>query len=226
MTECSQAVPDAILFDLDNTLCTFVEAKRAACRAVISAAGSGDAGDLFEYFRRGTYNFEDPANITDYLTDTGVFTPDLDEMARAVFDAVKLDTIALYPGVIESLEILLQADVKIALITDALSRDAQKRMKKLGIDHYFPVLITPDRTGKKKPDHTQFLEAMRKIDADHSSTWVVGDSIHREIIPGHEMGLTTVYARYGDWLHPARLEVNPHYILDSFSDIVKIAGLA
>ena len=34
-------LPGAILFDLDNTLCTFVDAKQAACNAVVELIGTG-----------------------------------------------------------------------------------------------------------------------------------------------------------------------------------------
>ena len=220
-----QAQPDAILFDLDNTLCTFVDAKRAACNATVSAIGSGNGDDLFDYFLRPVHNFEDHAHIDDYLTDIGAFTQERADLAGQVFDTVKLNTIALYPGVIEALDILVQADIKMALITDAHSTNARLRMKKLGIERYFPILVTPDISGQRKPDHTPFLMAMELLGTGPEATWIVGDSIRREIVPGLEIGLTTVYARYGDWIKPDITEIRPHYILDQFMDLLKFAGL-
>lgn len=216
------AQPDAILFDLDNTLCTFVDAKQAACDAVISAAGAGNGADLFAYFLRPVHNFEDHAHITDYLTDIGIYSPDLDALARNTYETIKLDTISLYPGVIEALELFRDAGVKMAVVTDAHSIQARARMGRLDIDRFFEVLITPDMTGKRKPDHTQFLVAMERLHAEISSTWVVGDSMHREIKPGREIGLTTVFAKYGEWFHHDLPEVTPHFILENFCELVPL----
>ncbi len=69
MHACTNSPPGAILFDLDNTLCTFVDAKRAACDAVITEIGTGDREELFSYFLRPVHNFEDLAHISDYLID-------------------------------------------------------------------------------------------------------------------------------------------------------------
>ncbi len=217
--------PGAILFDLDNTLCTFVEAKQAACDAVIRLIGDGSGETLFSYFLRPVHNFEDHAHITDYLTDIGMYSEHLATMAGNVYDQVKLDTRTLYPGVEEILTTLKKTGIPIAVVTDALSRQAELRLEKLGIDHHFPVLVTPDRSGKRKPDHTPFLFAMEQLHTTPEETWIVGDSLRREIVPGLEMGMTTVFARYGDWIKIDLPGVRPHYILDQFTDLMNLPGL-
>lgn len=60
-----------IIFDMDNTLFDFVEAKMIACTEVVSFLGAGDPEELFEYFRRETRGFENPENIRDYMLDNG-----------------------------------------------------------------------------------------------------------------------------------------------------------
>ncbi len=215
----------AILFDLDNTLCTFVDAKRAACNAVIDLAGAGSAEELFSYFLRPVYNFEDLAHITDYLKDTGIYTEKLDREAGNVYEEVKLDTISLYPGVEKTLDTLIEAGVKMAVVTDASSAQAERRMHKLKIDSRIPLLVTPDRSGERKPGHASFHMAMRLLGVTSSETWVVGDSLRREIAPGLQLGLTTVFAQYGDWLKLEMPEVTPHHILNQFSDLMSLPGL-
>lgn len=219
-------LPGAILFDLDNTLCTFVDAKQAACNAVIELIGAGSGNELFSYFLRPKYNFEDHAHITDYLNDINVYSEPLAEKAVIVYDEVKLETISLYPGVEETLDALMKAGVKIAVVTDAFSSQAEERMHKLGIDSLFPVLVTPDRSGQRKPNHASFIMAMNQLEASPSETWVVGDSLRREVIPGLELGLTTVFARYGDWIQLEMPDVKPHHILDQFSDLLNLPGLS
>ncbi|MFH0968789.1 MAG: HAD-IA family hydrolase [Methanobacteriota archaeon] len=225
MSECFGQAPGAILFDLDNTLCTFVDAKRAACDAVIAELGTGDREELFSYFLRPVHNFEDPAHISDYLIDIGAYSSVQKKKSEEIFTRVKIDHIGLYPGVIQVLDILVQEGIQIAIVTDAHSTNARIRMKRLNIDHYFPVFITPDISGQRKPDHTPFLMAMNQLHASPDTTWVVGDSLRREIQPGRELGLTTIYARYGDWIMADNPEIKPHYTLEQFCDLMNIPGL-
>lgn len=218
--------PKAILFDLDNTLCTFVDAKVAACNAVVKAIGAGTGDGLFSYFLRPVHNFEDHTHIIDYFTDIGEWTGVMQENAGEIYDRVKLDTITLYPGVRTTLNLLKETPIKIAVVTDAHSTNAQSRMRKLEIFDDFPVLITPDISGRRKPDHASFLLAMERLGTTPRTTWVVGDSLRREIVPGGEIGMTTIFARYGDWIQADLPEIKPDYILDQFSDLIALPGLA
>ena len=55
----------AVLFDMDNTLFDFLEAKLIACRRIVAHLGAGDAESLLQYFLRETAGFEDLENIQD-----------------------------------------------------------------------------------------------------------------------------------------------------------------
>ncbi len=226
MPEGSYPVPQAILFDLDNTLCTFVDAKITACNAVVQAVGAGNGEDLLSYFLRPVHNFEDHIHIIEYFTDLGVWNGTMEIDAGKIYDQTKLDTITLYPGVRTTLDRLKDAGIKIAVVTDAHSTNARLRMQKLGILDDFPVLITPDISGKRKPEHASFLLAMKQLHTTAQETWVVGDSLRREVAPGREIGMTTVFARYGDWIGIDIPDVIPDLVLDQFSDLIDLTGLA
>ena len=68
-----------MLFDMDNTLFDFVAAKLEACREILSFIGreKGDIAEepseLFGYFLRGVYGFEDYENIQDYMQERNAF---------------------------------------------------------------------------------------------------------------------------------------------------------
>jgi len=224
MNTSSGCIPDAILFDLDNTLCTFIDAKYAACRAVTDYIGTGDETELFQYFLRPVHSFEDPNHIFDYLKEKGVYTPASADHAARLFEDVKIAHIHPYDGVHDTLRRLASLGIKMAIVTDAGSEQARKRMKKCDIDCYFPVLITPDRSGKRKPDHTPFRMALRELSVT-GTIWLVGDSVRREVIPGQELGFVTIYARYGDYFAQNNPECTPDHIIDRFSDLLSITGL-
>lgn len=65
----------AVIFDLDNTLLDFVEAKLKTCKAVIEHLGlKEDEHELLNYFLREVHDFEDVRNIADYMMDRGVYS--------------------------------------------------------------------------------------------------------------------------------------------------------
>jgi phosphoglycolate phosphatase-like HAD superfamily hydrolase len=48
-----------------------------------------------------------------------------------------------------------------------------------------------------KPSATGYLQIMRQVGASPDSTYIVGDSIHKDLRPAIEVGAISVWARYG-----------------------------
>ncbi|MDD1654839.1 MAG: HAD family hydrolase [Methanomicrobiales archaeon] len=201
--------PSAILFDLDNTLVDLVHAKREACRAIVRRVGTGDADVLFSYFLREAHGFEDPRNILDFLSDHGVLSPETGEESVRIYDEVKIRCTRAYEGVPRLLERLTGDGIPLAIVTDANRENAEKRMGKVGISGFFACLVTPESTGTWKPSPEPFLHALREMGVRADQGLAVGDSPRRDIAPARAIGLTTVYAAYGDRFAGTRGEETP-----------------
>ena len=208
-----------IIFDMDNTLYNFFDAKILACERACGTIGAGTGQELFRYFLSGKRGFENPENIRDYMTDLGVWDESLFREASGIYENVKISSITLYPGVTELIPELRESGMRLTVVTDADSPQAKKRLTKLGLYDYFESVITPDITGKRKPDPVNFLSAMKVMDTLPEETMVVGDSPKREIEPGNKLGLTTVYAKYGDWLKTPFPSIKPDHVLEKFEDL-------
>ncbi|MDO9539026.1 MAG: HAD family hydrolase [Methanocalculus sp.] len=192
---------DTVIFDLDNTLVDFINAKRQACNAVIESLGCGDSADLFSYFLRMRHGFEDYGNIFDYLSDIGVNGSASYLRSCTIYEDVKLQTIQPYEGVGETLSALRSDGLRLGVVTDADSDHAEKRLKKANLSKFFEVVITPDMSGRRKPNPDSFLMALDSLRTDPFHTICVGDSIRRDIEPAKRLGMCTIHAAYGDW-HP------------------------
>lgn len=214
----------AVLFDMDNTLWDFVAAKRAACRAVIERAGSGDAEELFAYFRRPGVGFEDPGNVIEYLLDIGADRTCVLPCCK-VYEQVKIASIHPYPGVRDTLDTLVSADLPLAVVTDAHSSQARARLRKAGLEDCFSCVVSPDVSGQRKPDPASFLHALSALSAAPADSMVVGDSIRREIEPAHAMGMRTAYALYGDQSESPVALRRPDYVLENIRDLIEILGV-
>ncbi|MDD1657893.1 MAG: HAD-IA family hydrolase [Methanomicrobiales archaeon] len=218
-----QAPPSAILFDLDNTLVDLVHAKMEACRAIVTRAETGDAETLFSYFLREIHGFEDPRNILDFLSDHGVRSRETGEECVRIYEEVKIRCTWPYDGVPELLERLREEGIALAIVTDANRKNAMKRLEKTGISGFFNCLVTPDTSGAWKPSPEPFLYALKElgIPADHGLA--VGDSPRRDIAPARAIGLTTVYAAYGDRFAATRQEENPaHHTIHRPLDLLEL----
>ncbi len=220
----------AVLFDMDNTLFDFVAAKLEACREILSFIErekgeiTREPMELFRYFLRGVYGFEDYENIRDYMVERKLFTAHDYRQCCEIYEREKLQNLELYPGVMDTLDKLKELGLKLVIITDADSYHALARLTKVGLLDYFDLLVAADMTGTKKPDPTHFLFALEALGIEPQETLVVGDSIRRDMEPARKLGLKTAYASFGDW-RPEEADQCFDLRLNRFSDLLEISGL-
>lgn len=93
---------------------------------------------------------------------------------------------------------LKSAGYRLAIVTDAFSYAAESRLSHLGLRSYFDVIVGYDTTGYKKPHHAPFECALDLLGLSAHEAAYVGDSIRRDIEPVKALGMTAVYAKYGD----------------------------
>jgi putative hydrolase of the HAD superfamily len=208
-----------IIFDMDNTLFDLVAAKYEACRTVVRHFGRDDWEDLFNYFMRPAYGFEDWRNIRDYLVDRDIFSPADYHLSCSNYETVKLGAIRPYPGISDLLGNLKTRGIPLALLTDADMVHARARLGVSGFKGLFDHLVTFEMTGRKKPDHAPFLLALKKLDLEATDTAMIGDSPVRDLAPAREIGMHTVYARYGDRLAGTRGEITGHECIDTIAEL-------
>jgi putative hydrolase of the HAD superfamily len=211
-----------VLFDMDNTLFDLVGAQIASCHRVARFLGHDEGDDLYQYFLRPLHGYEAHENIHDFMKDRGI-SPDRTYMhARHIYEEEKLRHITPYPGAMETLGLIQQRGLPMAIVTDAHSRDATLRLEKSGLLPFFTCIVSFDMAGIKKPAPEPFLTALEMLHADPSETVLIGDSPRRDIEPCKELGIRTVYARYGDRFADDRSSVEADYTIDSMGELPAI----
>lgn len=216
---------ETVVCDMDNTLFDLVGAKLEACRCVVDYLGAGDPEALFLQFLNGVYGFEDHRNIRDYLEALGVYQPRTFEVCCRTYEGVKLDLVEPYPGVEETLRCLQDAGIRLAVATDAESVQADRRLRKTGLIDFFEVVVTPEVSGRRKPEPDSLLYALRRLDAAPEEAMMVGDSPRRDIAPGRQLGMVTAFAAYGDWRRNRAADVAADIVLAEFSEILGHVGI-
>jgi HAD superfamily hydrolase (TIGR01509 family) len=66
-------------------------------------------------------------------------------------------------------------------------------MEELGIRQYFDAVVDSGCFGVSKPDARIFEEALRRLDAPASSTWMVGDNPGADILPALNLGMNACW---------------------------------
>jgi putative hydrolase of the HAD superfamily len=189
----------AVIFDMDNTLFDFVEAKLIACAAVIDYLKVPiEPLVLLKYFLRPVHGFESHENIRDFLDDNDRYSEAVFIRCCAIYDEEKVAAIKPYPHVAETLSALRKRRLKLGVVTDARNGNALKRLRKAGLEDLFDAIVTMDMSGKAKPSPEPFLLCMSKLGVVASETMLIGDSIRRDIVPAKALGMFTVHAVYGD----------------------------
>jgi len=209
----------AVIFDLDNTLVDFMGMKRQAIAAAIQSmidAGLGLSPAAVQerinaiYKERGI-EFQ---NVFDQLLYDVFQKVDYKILSAGIVAYRRAREAALvsYPHVNMTLLALLKRGIKLAVVSDAPSREAWLRLCYLNLQHVFDVVVTFEDTGQYKPGPAPFLRALSGLGVQAHETLMIGDWPERDVVGAATVGITTVFARYGDTfgtLHSgAKYEVN------------------
>ncbi|MFH1502275.1 MAG: HAD-IA family hydrolase [Candidatus Eisenbacteria bacterium] len=195
----------AVLFDLDNTLTDFMRMKEVSIDAAIDSmidAGLTMPPDevkrkLFEVYDRE--GIEDQRVFDRFLEEEfGEVDPMIHTAAIIGYRRGREYTLVLYPHVRRTLLCLAKKGLRLAVISDAPRYQAWSRLCYLQLQHYFDHVITFEDTHVRKPDPAPFMKALELLGMKPDEVLMVGDWPERDMEGAKNVGITTVYARYGD----------------------------
>jgi HAD superfamily hydrolase (TIGR01549 family) len=201
----------AIIFDLDGTLCRYGLSISAALEKAFRQTGYGGlfgahrarlSGDRYKEFLHAVdreaiegirYGSRGREALRRLLREAG-----LDEgLALKVgpqFIRLLSESVELLPEaarVIESLE-----NYELGLITNGPSEVQWKKIRRLGIEHWFAEIIVSGDLGVEKPDGAIFARMLTILDVEPEEALYVGDSLYYDIQGAKRAGL------WAAWLNP------------------------
>ena len=195
----------AVIFDLDNTLLDFMKMKEYAVKAAI--AGMIEAGldiDNEESYKTIVSIYEEEGwenqQIFNYFLERTVGEVNNKYLAAAIvaYRRAREANLLLYPNVNHTLVELMKTGIKLAVVSDAPSREAWMRIYYLNLHHHFDIVLTFDDTNARKPSPIPFQMALKELKTEPSETLMVGDWPERDVQGANNLGIRTIFARYGD----------------------------
>ena len=194
-----------VVFDLDNTLLDFMKMKqvavRSAIRGMIEAGLEIDEDKSFDniislYEQIGWEN----QKVFDVFLENSIGYVDNKFLAAGVvaYRRAREANLLAYPNVNKTLIDLTKLGIKLAVVSDAPSREAWMRIYYLNLYHFFDAVVTFDDSGERKPSSVPFEMALRKLGLESESSLMIGDWPERDVVGAKKIGMKTAFAVYGD----------------------------
>jgi len=115
---------------------------------------------------------------------------------------------------------LIKRGITLAVVSDAPRREAWLRLCYLDFHHLFDVVVTFEDTGERKPSPAPFLRALTLLKVTPAEALMVGDWAERDMVGAAQVGITTVFARYGDTF--GTVESHARYELNDVSELLDV----
>jgi len=217
----------AVIFDLDNTLVDFMLMKRQAIDAAILAMRDAGLKLSTEEIRQG---------IDEIYNERGMeFQKVFDELMYRKFSKVDNKILSAgviayrrareaaltpYPHVTMTLIELTKMQVKLGVVSDAPSKEAWLRLCYLNFHHLFDAVVTFEDTGMRKPNPEPFQKVLDLLQIKPAEALMVGDWAERDVVGASQVGMMTVFARYGNTF--GTQVSNADYDIDDITQVIDI----
>ncbi len=196
-----QRLPDAILFDTDNTLYPYDPAHAAAQQAVrdkVVSTFSISGAEFDKAFK------EARAQVKDRLKHTAASHSRLLYLQRMLeimglgsqvllaldfeqtYWRTFLSNAVLFDGVKELLDDLRLQGIPTAIVTDLTAQIQFRKVVYFGLDRYFDYIVTSEEAGFDKPHAAPFQIALEKMRPKGDCIWMIGDNPVNDIRGGRE----------------------------------------
>jgi putative hydrolase of the HAD superfamily len=217
----------AIIFDLDNTLVDFMLMKKQAIDAAINAMRDAGLKLSIDEIRQ---------RINQIYNERGIeFQSVFDELLYREFSKIDHKILSAgviayrrareaalvpYPHVTMTLIELLKMQLKLGVVSDAPGKEAWLRLCYLNFHHLFDAVVTFDDTGMRKPNPEPFRKVLEMLHIEPSEGLMVGDWAERDVLGAAQVGMKTVFARYGNTFGT---EIsNANYDIDDITQVIDI----
>lgn len=219
-----------ILFDLDNTLLDFMRMKRASVDAAVTAMIDSGMPMPADEAVRLIYEIYDKVGIEnqevfDIFLQKHFRVVDFKWLAAGIvaYRRARNHYLVTYPHVRSTLAELLRRGLRLAVISDAPRLGAWLRLAQLDLHHMFDPVVTFDDTGHRKPSPVPFERALAIMGLSPKEVIMVGDWPERDMVGAKQLGIVTVFARYGDTKNT--IESGADYDIDDISQLVQVLNL-
>ncbi|NHN47251.1 HAD family hydrolase [Halostella sp. JP-L12] len=213
---------DAVLFDLDDTLCEYRRGVEELLDAAFDDVGVEPFFEASEYYARYDEFMEQTDSMVDLRRECFAAIAEErgrdPEAGRALADAYAAErdhaNVRPLPGAGEAVE-ALAADHRLAVLTNGAPEMQSEKLSQLPFRDAFDEVVHAGYDTPRKPEPDPFHHALDLLDATPERAVHVGNSLTTDVPGAHAAGVRSAWLSDGSEPDPV-----PDYRLDSLHDLV------
>lgn len=160
------------------------------------------------------------------LAACGVEDPAAADEALSLHSRLESDAQGLYPESLEVLAQLRNAGLSLGLITNGPSELQRGKLRAVGIEDLFDVVIVSGEVGWQKPQPQIFARALAAIGEPAEASMHVGDNLVADIGGARDAGLTAVWIDRSRGAAASALSSEPrgepHHTIESLRELAAL----
>lgn len=231
-----ERLPDAILFDTDNTLYHYDPAHKAAMAAVkqkVVCSFSITEEQFDQGFRKAREQVKSRLGntasshsrllyIQAMLENLGLGSQvllvlDLEQTYWRTF----LNNAELFDGVKDTLDEIRLLGIPSAIVTDLTAQIQFRKIVYFGLDQFFDYIVTSEEAGFDKPHESPFHIAIEKMKPSGKLYWMVGDNPVNDIQGAREKINALTIQKVHDGVKIGDGSQQPDAIFSEFSELTQ-----
>jgi putative hydrolase of the HAD superfamily len=222
---------DAVLFDLDDTLCRHEQSEETIYHGAFEWAGAdpvGEPSDLWAALDGDPPPHEPTGYLADgfaRVADAYGVSVDASRLAEGFLATVDYRAVSFVSGAERALDAARERGL-VGLVTNGPSSRQRVKLDALGIEEAFDVVVYAGDLPRRKPYPDPFEVALDTLEVEAEATLHVGDSVEYDVAGAHRAGLRAAWFGDGDgWDAAWGAEVGrPAYVLDRMEELVGVLG--
>ncbi|MCQ2196703.1 MAG: HAD family hydrolase [Bacteroidaceae bacterium] len=143
------------------------------------------------------------------------------ETYRELFPTFEVEYIKVFEGVIDTLSLLRDKSIRMAIVTSRDRHSLELVAEKRGLMPFFETCVTGADGFRPKPAPDMVLALLDRMELQPDEALVVGDTTF-DIGMGNSASCPTLAVTYGNHTREKLTSENPTFIIDSFGEIIDI----
>lgn len=232
-------LPDAILFDTDNTLYPYDPAHAAAQQAVrdkVVSTFSIKPEEFDKAFKEARQQVKTRLKHTASSHSRLLYLQRMLEIMglgsqvllaldfEQTYWRTFLSAAILFDDVKELLDDLRLLGIPTAIVTDLTAQIQFRKVVYFGLDHYFDYIVTSEEAGYDKPHEAPFQIALEKMRPKGDCIWMIGDNPVNDIRGAREKINAVTLQKIHDGTPLGEGENAPHAAFHEFGELRKLVA--
>ncbi len=187
----------SVTFDLDGTLVGAVAALPEGCRRMLAALGAPmrSPEEVHAFVGKGMAVLVERCLTHDRPPSAELLHAGIESFKRHYAEVNGMQA-QVYPGVLEGLAAWRGAGVKLGVVTNKPGQFTEALLDRMGMSHFFDVIVSGDTTAHKKPHPEPLLHACRVLGTRPVDNLHIGDSAN-DAEAARAAGCPVFYVPYG-----------------------------